>query len=202
MPATSVSAVENYIRAEKPSFSEIAREILLDQGEKERKKESERVRKREREREGKRGARRKRVEERIGGMTASASSRDRDEVKRMSNHITRGALPNPISLSPVALFSPACLCSSLLDPPASIFPERNAGIQPSLRYNRAPTSRPAVRSPSPSPVPFLPRSFRRSDGRIERSMGSVDYQSSATFGGQSWVTSVCLTGTTLQIFPR
>lgn len=37
MSATSVSAVENYIRAEKPSlFSEIAREILLDQREKER----------------------------------------------------------------------------------------------------------------------------------------------------------------------
>lgn len=44
-------------------------------------------------------------------MTESASSRDRDEVKRVSNHITRGTLPNPISMSPVALFSPACLRS-------------------------------------------------------------------------------------------
>lgn len=35
MSATSVCAVENYIRVEKPSpFSETAREILLDQGEK------------------------------------------------------------------------------------------------------------------------------------------------------------------------
>lgn len=29
-------------------------------------------------------------------------------MKRASNHITRGALPNPISMSPVALFSPVC----------------------------------------------------------------------------------------------
>lgn len=52
MSATSVSAVENYIRAEKPSpFSETAREILLDQGEKggggriERQEERQRERK-------------------------------------------------------------------------------------------------------------------------------------------------------------
>lgn len=52
MSATSVCAVENYIRAEKPSpFSETAREILLDQGEKggggriERQEERQRERK-------------------------------------------------------------------------------------------------------------------------------------------------------------
>lgn len=42
MPATSVSAVENYIRAEKPSsFSGTAREILLAQGKRKRKRERE-----------------------------------------------------------------------------------------------------------------------------------------------------------------
>lgn len=89
-------------------------------------------------------------------MTASASSQDRDEVKRMSNHITRGTLPNPISMSPVALFSPASLCSPESSRPTrfDLLFERNAGIQPSLHYNRAPTSRPVVRSPSPSLVPF------------------------------------------------
>lgn len=42
MPATSVSTVENYIRAEKPSsFSETVREILQDQEERGRKGEKE-----------------------------------------------------------------------------------------------------------------------------------------------------------------
>lgn len=135
------------------------------------------------------------------GMTASPSSRDRDEVKRMSNHITRGTLPNPISMSPVALFSPACLCSPESSRPTRFdLPfERNAGIQPSLHYNRAPTSRPVVRSPSPSllsrSASFLP-AIR---SRIERSMSSMDYQSSASF---RWPIVVSLTGTTLRIFAR
>lgn len=67
MPATSVSAVENYIRAEKPSsFSEIAREILLDQTEEGEGRREKRERG-ERERRGEQGAaKRKRIEERIG----------------------------------------------------------------------------------------------------------------------------------------
>lgn len=138
-------------------------------------------------------------------MTESASSRDRDEVKRVSNHITRGTLPNPISMSPVALFSPACLRS----------PESSRSTRFDLPSNEILVSNPRsttaehpllvpppVRSPSPSrsshPASLLP-AIR---GRIERSMGPVDYQSSATFGGQSWVTSVSLTGTTFRIFAR
>lgn len=50
MPATSVSAVENYIRAEKPlSFSGTARKILLDQGKRKRERGGGKERKREKE---------------------------------------------------------------------------------------------------------------------------------------------------------
>lgn len=67
MSATSVSAVENYIRAEKPSpFSETAREILLDQGEKGGGGRIERQEERERERGRQGREKRKRIEKRIG----------------------------------------------------------------------------------------------------------------------------------------
>lgn len=125
----------------------------------------------------------------------------------MSNHITRGTLPNPISMSPVVLFSPACLRSPEPSRPTRFDFSRTAVIQPSLDYNRALASRSTVRfpasrhpsSPPRSPVPS--HSFGRSAAESKRSMGSVDYQSSATFDGQSWVTSVYPSmGTTLRIF--
>lgn len=118
----------------------------------------------------------------------------------MSNHITRGTLPNPISMSPVALFSPACLRSPESPRPTRFDLPRTkcwyptlAPLQPSTHFS----SRHSISLVVSRLASLLP-AIR---GRIERSMGSMDYQSSATFGGQSWIiTSVSPTSTTLRIF--
>jgi len=94
----------------------------------------------------------------------------------VSNHITRGTLPNPISMSPVVLFPPVYVHPSLLDPPTSISPEQNAGIQPSLYYNRAPTSRPTVRSPSLSSVRLTPSSGDPWPNRAEHGLGELSIE--------------------------
>lgn len=163
MPATSVSAVENYIPVD---GQKNRRRFQRPRGKFYWMKNKERERERgwlgEKGRQGKNG-----MDERASRQVVGSPGRD--EVKRVSNHITRGTLPNPISMSPVVLFSPACLRSP--EPsrptPASISPERTVAIQPSLDYNRALTSRSTVRFPAPSLVPS--RLTPSSDPRPNRS---------------------------------
>lgn len=148
-------------RVEKPSsFSETTGEILLDEEQ------------RERERLGEAGKAGKKWD---GWTSESASSRVRAETRWNGWAIT---LPGEPCLTlfrcPLSSCSrpPVCVHPSLLDPPASISPERTAAIQPSLDYNRALTSRSTVRFPAPSLVPSRPVSLLRAiRGRIEAEHG-------------------------------
>jgi len=239
MPATSVSAAENYISARKTAriFGDHAGNPTGRTGRKSSSSQRQREREREKRREGGRtkrigGRRQQGGEEGIapkngdGGTTESASSRDRAETRRNGRAITlpgRGVrgdwegglgggrtLPNPISMSPVALFSPARLrlpdssrpTRFELPPSLSLSLSRSLSFSLSLFFferRRYPTlasvqpehplGRPTIfrsRSHPSCPTALLP-AIR---GRIERSMGPADYQSSATFSGQSWVASV------------
>lgn len=130
----------------------------------------------------------------------SASSRDRAETRWNGWAIT---LPGEPCLTlfrcPLSSCSrpPVCVHPDLLDPPASISPERTAVIQPSLDYNRALASRSAVQFHL-----VLPRLTPSGDPRPNRSGAWARWIiNRVPLGGQSWVTSVYPSmGTTLRIF--
>lgn len=76
-------------------------------------------------------------------------------MKRASNHITRGTLPNPILMFPVSLFSPACLRSPEPSRPTHFdLPRKSPRRYPTLHYNRAPTFVLPFDPPSPPLIPF------------------------------------------------
>lgn len=146
MPATFVSAVENYIPMDEQKNR---RRFQRPQGKSHWMKNKDRKREGERERGvGRRGETGKKWN---GWTSESASSRDRAETRWNGWAITLPGEPC-LTLFRCLLSScsrpPVCVHPSLLDPPASISRERTAAIQPSLDYNRALTSRSTVRSPS------------------------------------------------------
>lgn len=99
----------------------------------------------------------------------------------MSNHITRGTLPNPISMSPVALFSPACLRSPESSPthPLRSPPNEMLVSSPRSATTKHPLLVPPRRSISLAvsrPVRFTPPSGDPWPNRAEHGLGGLSIE--------------------------
>lgn len=124
----------------------------------------------------------------------------RGETGEQSHYRGEGGertLPNPISMSPVTLFSPARLRLPEPSRPARFELSFSLPLTPSVSLSislrtppvsnprstttRGPTWSSHHRSISPSSVSHPTALLPAIRGRIERSMGLADYQSSATF---------------------